>query len=250
MLKTSLIIGNGEIGSSLAEVLGKKYPVWIFDRRLHKIVSRGTMPDSFDVMHVCIPPIPNYKQVIQFYKDQYKPRFTVIHSSFPIGTARELGAFVSPVRGVHPNIAKGIRTFVKYLAPKDAELTAYFRRAGIKIREVERPEDVEAIKLWDTTYYGWNIIFEKILHDWCQKHGISPEIVYRDANETYNEGYTKLGRKEVVRPILRHMEGDIGGHCVMQNLALFDSPIGDFIKKYNATFKMPQRRKSPRKRRS
>ena len=86
-------------------------------------------------MHICIPPIKGYEQIIKSYIGIFKPRYTVIHSTFAVGTAKKLKCFHSPVRGIHPNIAEGIKTFVKYLAPKNKIVADYFRKAKINIRE-------------------------------------------------------------------------------------------------------------------
>lgn len=243
----TLIIGAGETGLALAEVLRSAHTVWVIDQRLHKVkIPQGVKMGDIDVMHVCIPPSATFESTVLFYQTQYKPRHTVIHASVPIGTSRRLGAFHSPIRGVHPKLAEGIRTFVKYLAPRDPWLTAYFEKAGIHVKQVDKPETTEALKLWDTTYYGWNIIFQKLLHRWCKEKGMDFETIYRDGNDSYNVGYAMLGRPEVIRPVLRYMEGSIGGHCVMENLELFDSPIGEFIKLHNEGFKMSKVSKAAR----
>lgn len=243
----TLVIGNGETGAALAEVLRAAHRVWVIDRRLHKLSGEKGEMKEIDVMHVCIPPSSSFEATVRFYQEQYKPKYTVIHASVPIGTSRRLGAFHSPIRGVHPKLAAGIRTFTKYLAPIDGWLATYFESAGVHVKQVEKPETTEALKLWDTTYYGWNIVFQKLLHEWCKEHGVDFDTIYTEGNTSYNEGYRKLGRPEVVRPVLRHMEGGIGGHCVMENLELFKSPIGEFIKQQNDRFKVQTMQKAARK---
>ena len=56
-------------------------------------------------------------------------------------------------------------------------------------------------------------------------------------NDTYNNGYKKLGKPNVMRPNLFPPDNNkIGGHCVIPNTQLlkniFDSSAFDFILKY------------------
>lgn len=192
-----------------------------------------------EILHICYPYFSDFVKVTQEYIKKYKPKYTVIHSTIPVGITRECGenVFHSPVRGIHPDLEEGMRTFVKYLAPPSKELKEYFNKAGIKIMEVEKPEITEALKIWSTTAYGWNIVFEKELYKWCERHNLDFNIIYVDATKTYNEGYSKLGMKNVVRPILREMKGKIGGHCIMPNCELLkDSEIAKIIIKLNKKY--------------
>jgi hypothetical protein len=75
----------------------------------------------------------------------------------------------------------------------------------------------EAIKLWDTTQYGWQIVLAKEISKWCKLHGLNFDDVYREPNINYNDGYKSLDMDYVVRPWLKDMPGPIGGHCVIPN---------------------------------
>ena len=85
------------------------------------------------------------------------------------------------------------------------------------------------MKLWDTTYYGWNIVFEKAVKSYCDEHGLDFKVVYTWANEGYNKGYAKLGISNVQRPVLKDYPGKIGGHCVIPNATLLGGDVADFI---------------------
>jgi UDP-N-acetyl-D-mannosaminuronate dehydrogenase len=127
----------------------------------------------------------------------------------------------SPIRGVHPHLAKGIKTFVKYFGGKKAkEAAKVFERLGVKTKVFKDARTTEAIKLWDTSQYGRLIMLEKEIHQWCKENKIDFDAVYTQANKDYNTGYVALGRPEVVRPYLKHMPGPIGGHCVTPNSKL------------------------------
>lgn len=225
----SLIIGKGEVGQALHQVLSKKFDVMIIDKEPEQTDS------MIDIMHICFPYSEKFVDIVHKYQKQYQPKFTVIHSTVPVGTSAQCGAYHSPIRGVHPNLAEGIETFVKYLGPANFALKEYFAMAGITVQLVKEAKTAEAIKLWDTTYYGWNIVFQKELHKWCEANNADFDMIYTDANNTYNKGYTELGMPYVVRPVLKYMDGKIGGHCVMPNVELFDSPVCKFIKEVNKT---------------
>ena len=204
-IKKTLIIGRGQIGIALERVLSTSHHTWLKDKEQLDLTD-------VEFLHICYPYSERFVEITKDYIKKYKPKYTIIHSTVPIGTSTKCGAYHSPIRGIHPFLEEGIRTFVKYLAPPNQELKEYFNRAGIKIMEVEKPEITEALKIWSTTAYGWNIILEKEIYKWCQKHNLDFNIIYNEATKTYNEGYSKLGMKNVVRPILKEYPGKIGGH--------------------------------------
>lgn len=225
----TLIIGKGEIGNALFKILDSHYDTYIRDRE--NLDIRG-----IEVLHICFPYSDKFVEMVQYYQSQYNPKFTVIHSTVPIGTTTKLYAYHSPVRGVHPNLKEGIKTFVKYLAPNSEELKQYFNRAGIKIVMVDKPENTEAQKLWETTQYAWFIVLEKEIYKWCQENNLDFNIIYTEANKTYNEGYFKLGMKNVIRPILKQANGKIGGHCIIPNCELLESEVAKIILKMNQQY--------------
>lgn len=223
-----LVIGMGQVGQALREVLEAEYEVTGIDKETQ---AHGV----FDVLHICYP----YNK--DFYVDTWEYIFryiaggalVIIHSSVPVGTCKQFRAVHSPIRGVHPHLAKGIRTFVKFFGGELAQASRaalVFAKLGVPTHVVEDARNTEAMKLWDTTYYGWNIVFEKAVHEFCVKHGLNFDVVYTKANETYNSGYKKLGLGHVQRPVLEHRSGPIGGHCVIPNaLLLGDEPVAKSI---------------------
>ena len=70
----------------------------------------------------------------------------------------------------------------------------------------------------------------------CDKFGVSFEDVYTRANKDYNEAYTKLGMSNVVRPVLKYMDGEIGGHCVIPNTKLLNDWLTNTLKNRNALY--------------
>jgi len=227
---TSLIIGFGEIGQSLYEVLKNHYFLEVSDIT----IKSEPLSRDVDVMHICFPFSEDPKKFIGWvkqYQKKYNPKYTVIHSTVPLGITRKCNAFFSPCRGIHPFLEKSLTTFVKYLAPKNNYLKKYFEKAGIKIELVAKPKTLEAMKLYCTTIYGLNIIAEKEIYNFCKKHGLDYKIVYEDCNRTYNDGYEKLGFPQFKKYLLKHYTGKIGGHCIVPNCKLLNTPVANFILK-------------------
>lgn len=215
-----VIVGYGEVGQGLHEAMngyGNFDDIFLISDPARGYVYDRT--EKVDVVHICIPPIEEFDSVVNHWK-KYSD-LVIVHSSVAVGTCDRLGVVHSPIRGVHPNMAEGIRTFVKYFGGKDAGKAAtIFDNLGIQVRVFAKARTTEALKLWDTTQYGFQIILEKEIHRWCKENDVDFNAVYTMANKDYNEGYRKLGRPEVVRPYLKHYPGLIGGHCVVPNAKL------------------------------
>ncbi len=112
----------------------------------------------------------------------------------------------------------------------------HLERMGIVVEDGGGSRDTEMAKIMSTTYYGWNIIFEKEMKKLCDREGLDFEKVYSDWNETYNEGYRKLGMGHVVRPVLEDMPGKIGGHCITPNCKLIDTFLTRTILERNEAY--------------
>jgi predicted dinucleotide-binding enzyme len=224
---SSLIIGFGEIGKSLYSVLKEKYDVRSID------YGQSTEKISVDVMHICFPYTKEFVREVKRYKKLYKPKYVVIHSTVPMKTAKRCKAYYSPVRGIHPHLEQSLKTFVKYLAPRSEYLVKYFNEVGIAVEEHDSQESLEVMKLYCTTLYGLNIIAEKEIHNFCKKHNLDFDMVYTKSNQTYNEGYEKLGFPQYMRYNLKHVDGKIGGHCVIPNCKLLKTSMAKYILREN-----------------
>lgn len=236
-----LVVGNGEVGSSLARVL--KCPT----------VDVGEQIDE-EVMflHICFPYGKGFENSVQKYQKHYKPDATVIHSTVPIGTSKKLGAIHSPIRGVHPNLEQGIRTFTKYIS-YDFEYTPFNNDLLLELANefprtllIYGTKNTEAGKLLSTTYYAWNIMFEKWVKEYCDKHNLNFDIVYSHFNRSYNHGYEDLDMKHVVRPVIKHVDGPIGGHCQIPNAQILkDFEPAKIIVKKNDEIRKKQTKETP-----
>lgn len=228
----SLIIGMGQVGTSLAKVLIDHEPKF-----LDKSDTRGEFiqPGSlFDIIHICIPYSENFIEEVGRYQEEYKPKFTIIHSTVPIGTSRKLNAIHSPIVGIHPHLAESIKTFTKFLAGEQAsEVANYFRRAGCKVYLFDKPETTEIAKLSQTTFYAMTIEYVKNLKRECDKLGLSFSEVYTIPAMDYNRGYEELGLPEIKIPVLNPIMKKQGGHCTIPNCGLWETDFTKFIEAQN-----------------
>lgn len=226
------ILGYGEIGSSIGRIVEEKHEVTAQDPRLGKKFDK-----KFDVMHVCVPFIDKFMDIVAGAIKEHKPKLTIIESTVQVGTTRKIAEATkasvvhSPCRGVHPNLTEGIKTFVKFVGAtnkEDAKAAAeHYASLGIKAEVCDSPEDTELGKIMSTTYYMANIVFCKEVARLCKEKGLNFDHVYTKFNNTYNEGYVKLGMPHVVRPVLKAMPGKVGGHCLRPNVELLNKYAED-----------------------
>jgi len=222
----TIVIGAGEIGTSLCNVLKKQYQVTLVDKN-------PLIKGRFEVMHVCFPFSETFIEDVKQYQVKFNPKFTVIHSTVPVGTSRACYAWHSPVVGIHPNIEKSLITFTKFLGGENnAELINYFRRADVKVYPVDKPETTELMKVLCTSYYGLCVEYTKEVKELCKKYNV-PFEVWTLWNNNYNEGYTKIGQEQFVRPNLIPVQGKIGGHCILPNLEFLESRFALLLKGLN-----------------
>ena len=230
-----LVIGQGEIGTSLYNVLAETYTDTVFIRDYENIET----PDPA-VLHICYPYNESFIPNTRSYIERYKPELVIIHATVAPGTTRAVSeeAVHSPVRGVHPNLEEGLRTFIKYCGGASAGQAAeLLEAAGMQARVFDAPETTEVMKILSTTYYGWNILFQKEAKRICDEFGLDFDEVYTEPNKDYNRGYSELGMDHVVRPVLKNVPGPIGGHCVIQNCDLMESWLTDTLRRRNQDYK-------------
>ncbi len=226
----SIIIGNGEIGKSLCEVLKPHYLVTVKDRE--HIFGAMTI-GCFEIMHICIPWSDKFIEIVKQYQLEFKPKYTIIHSTVPVGTSRKLNAIHSPVLGIHPNLALSIKTFQKMIGGEQAsEVADYFRRCGMKVYLFDKQETTELMKILDTTFYGVCLEYTKDVKRECDKAEV-PFEAWSIWTANYNKGYKELDCPEFTRPNLVPIMKKLGGHCVLQNCELHETLFTKLIKKLN-----------------
>ena len=221
------IVGHGQVGQAVAKLYFETDTTesWFsFDKILIYDPYQGMMDDisDVDILNVCIPYTKDFVSIV---KDLPTPNwYTVIHSTVPVGTTEKFGhKFLhSPVRGVHPNLYEGLKTFVKFIGGDEQLAEAYsghLKTLGIETHICKDAKTTELSKLADTTYYGLCIAFTSDMKKLCDEYDLDFMEVMTKYNNTYNEGYKKLGKPNVVRPVL-YPTDKIGGHCVIPNAKL------------------------------
>lgn len=219
-----LVVGAGEVGAALAKVLFDAGDVAVRD------LAPSGLDGPFDVLHICFPWSPWFAAQVAGYQSEHGAGLVIVHSTVPVGTCDPRGWVHSPVRGRHPHLVDGLRTFVKHAGgTRAAEAAKLFVAAGMTVAEHPRAAETEAGKLWELTQLGLQVKICQAIHDWCAEHGLDADVVYDDFADTYNAGYAELGEGQFVRPVLEHIPGPIGGHCVRPNAALLDHPLAAWV---------------------
>lgn len=218
------ILGYGEVGQAVAKFYGSASSPQVKIKDL----NRDDGLEGTNILHVCVPWGSNFIKIVEKEIKEIKPKLTIVHSTVAPGTIKKLSekfrdrVVHSPVRGVHPNLYEGIKTFVKYIGAdsKRAGLLVkkHFEGLGIKTKVFSPSITTELGKILDTTYYGVVIAWHGEMKKICDRFDVDFEKAVTDFNKTYNQGYSKLGMKNVIRPVLYPPKNDIiGGHCIIEN---------------------------------
>lgn len=221
--KQVVVVGLGEVGRPLLELVGKHYLAVGVD-----ITSPQGRIDSVGVLHVSYPfGIKDFVGETARYIERFKPALTIINSTVAVGTTRAIaertGAAVvnSPVRGKHARMLEDLRHYVKFIGPMDPgtgrAAAAHFQSLGLNTKVLSSPEATELAKLTETTYFGLLIAWAQEAERYCDRF-----------NEDYNEVASFWEEIKYLPPVT-YFPGIIGGHCVMPNIEIlskFDhSPI-------------------------
>jgi UDP-N-acetyl-D-mannosaminuronate dehydrogenase len=213
MDSTVVIVGLGEVGKPLLEIMKSRYQVFGVDINLPASISRC------DVMHICFPfQSGEFAREVVEYIDQYRPVLTVINSTVAPGTTRSIAAksgtavVHSPVRGKHSRMQQEMLHYVKFVGALDQRsgqlAVEHFEQIGMKTKLLTSPEASEIAKLTETTYFGVMIAWAQEVERYCMKLGAK----YDEVVSFYDE--IKFF------PPVKYFPGVIGGHCVMPNIAI------------------------------
>jgi len=213
------ILGYGEIGQAIAK---------FYKKPSIKDLDRNDGLKGIKILHICIPYDKNFVKTISKEIKKIKPKLVIIHSTIAPGTIKEIIEGTknkmivhSPIRGVHPRLYQGIKTFVKYIGAENKKAgemaKKHLNSLGIKTEAFYPAKTTELGKLFDTTYYALCVAWHGEMKEICDKEKVNFEKVATDFNKTYNEGYKKLKMNHVVRPVLKPPEKFIGGHCLIPN---------------------------------
>jgi len=237
------IIGFGEVGSAIKRLMESQYTVTTRDINFDELKS------PIDYLHICIPYNQKFEDIVVKAIEELQPRLTIIHSTVKPGTTKQIykkskaPIVHSPFMGVHPIKPNGqfihgqghdlfdyFKRFPKMIGPVTSESAQvaqdHFESVGLETKTFDTSDETEMGKILSTTYYGWNIIFEKWVHSICQQNELNFDQVYTQYNTIYNNGY-KQTLPGVVRPVLKHHQGEIGGHCVIPNASIIQDWLQD-----------------------
>lgn len=209
-----VVVGLGEVGRPLLELLSKHYNVIGVD-----ITPPSGPIGKVDVLHICFPfEIKDFVGETARYIDLFKPTLTIVNSTVAIGTTRAIaqrtGAAVanSPVRGKHARMLEELGKYTKFVGGIDlasGQLAAeHFAGAGLKTRVLSTPEASELAKLTETTYFGLLIAWAQEIERYADQAGVSYEEIV-----SFHEEIAFF-------PAVKYFPGIIGGHCVMPNIEI------------------------------
>jgi 3-hydroxyisobutyrate dehydrogenase-like beta-hydroxyacid dehydrogenase len=233
------IFGYGEIGKSIGKCLENKgFPF------AYKDLKGSNGSEFCDILHVCIPYSDSFVREVYLEAVNSRAKIVIIHSTVAPTTTREIyynlnffdgkvthriEVVHSPVIGVHPNLFEGLMTFKKWIGYDypSPDAIAHLCELGMQVYPVEGSTVTEFLKLLCTTYYGKCIAFTWDAKKLLKENGIDFSL-FTEWNENYNQGYEKMGMKNVVRPILKAEDEKIGGHCVVPNAEILKK-IGLFV---------------------
>lgn len=243
--KTAIIVGMGEIGNAVLKVLEPEHTDGqVFCTDISQPIGDSVL-HKFKFMHICFPFKDGFLLEVQNYIEQYDPDIVCIHSTVAVGTTERLMCMNPniiyahcPVMGRHDKIADAMTTFRRFVGCHNGSVVSQIAH-HLKCQAVwmRQPRDTELGKLLDTAYLGWCVAFEKQAKAMAEKHGCNHTNTYRRFNNVYNEGYSAMEEEQFIRPVLDHVPGPIGGHCVIPNAKLLGGMIGEFLLQYNDKLK-------------
>jgi len=239
-----IIIGTGEIGRPLYELLSGVYKTLPVDK-IH-FPKNLDIKATCDNLHICIPgEVDGFQNVVLESIIKYgEPEFVFIHSTLLPGTTDKLNedcclkynlkSYIinSPVHGKHQNnqMKKDMLKYRKYLGLPNAmnksteranKVIDHFERIGFAdVKIVWGPKNTEWMKILSTTIFGLQIAFAQEVERICDQFNLN----YDEVTDFFPIQQDTRG---AIYP------GFIGGHCVMPNIKiikqLHDSELLDWI---------------------
>lgn len=235
------VLGIGEVGKAISQIFSEKFTVLGKDLNFDELKNSKVY-----ALHICLPYSDKFENLVVSQIKKNRPELVVIHSTVMPGSSEKIfkktktPTVHSPVMGTHPNLKDDIKNFTKIIGPtnkKSASLAKnHFAQVAIKTQIFNSSLESELGKLLDTSYYAWNILFNKLAWAVCKTAKVDFENVYFQFNKIYNDGYKK-SRPNVIRPILNYQPGPIGGHCLIPNAQFLGkstkSPVAKIVIELN-----------------
>jgi len=213
MKVNSIIAGLGEVGGALKKVLEEHYEVVGIDVN----TKREDYPDSCENLNVCIPYSGDFIGICNKYISLFSPQLTIVHSSVPIGTTKQLKGNVvhSPVRGRHPNIYEDLKRYVKFVGYNDDLSFAYATQYLNIFKTVftKGTDTTEFLKIVSLAKYMAYLGIADEINEMAKIVDVDYEDVKlwdKTQNDQIQHSYD-----DMQLPILNPPKGRPGGHCVM-----------------------------------
>lgn len=262
---TAVVIGLGEIGKPILQLLSEAYDDKIHDNRIRgRDVEEpnwrfGGIPlkdPTFTFMHICFPESTTFLNEVATYVSMYSPENLIIHSTLSPGMTDKIGEylwdtdglpgiFYSPVRGnTRDGMIWGLKTYTKFFAPyrmtylmaKDliSFTKDHLEKAGMNVQVINSAISLEYGKLFNLAYYAACISFFQGLERIVEAKSLNYDVIKQFISSTEEESEGK-----VPRPL--YYGGYIGGHCVIQgvekilaqnNMPLLEAILESNIKRY------------------
>jgi len=213
-----LIVGYGEVGKPLFEIVRGVYPTtdWL------DIDERRVMSDP-EIMHLTYPETTpdSFVEASARYVKRFDPSLVLIETTVSPGTTMKLYRRLdqkpmlchSPVRGnLDEGMKKGILQYTKFIGGvnEDSSRAAqtYYESLGLKTCVCSSPAETELGKLFETTYRGIMMAWFQDILRICTQFNANYDQVVEFIGSTEREG-------KQPRPVFH--PGVIGGHCIIPN---------------------------------
>lgn len=234
-LKSTVIIGMGEVGKALYEVLSPHYDIRCQDK------GKIDVPSKCDILHICLRCDDQFETVVRDYIKRTNPEVVNVCTTVPPGTTERLCGEIgvhSTTRGIHPNLAEGLRKVTKHIGgPQSKAVAAYFEAAGITCETDLAAKTTELAHILNNVAYGVNLMLADQLQAVCRQYGVDYYRAVMRYTETNNNGYIALDQPTKVRMILTPPNALIGGHCVTHSAELLPKekrpPLIEMLANYN-----------------
>jgi UDP-N-acetyl-D-mannosaminuronate dehydrogenase len=236
-MKNVLVIGLGEVGMALYEIIKEsgQYNAFGLDLKIKTKQVSGRI----GILHICIPYSKFFVKLIADYVKFFEPDLLIINSTVSPSTTNKIASrcsclvAFSPVFATHSSresFKADIRRLGKFVGgtTEEASIEAakHFVKIGVPVKINSNPLIAEISKLYCTTYYGVLIALAQDFHRLSRKYNVNfAEVV---DNIGYLHG--KALNKPPAYPDV------IGGHCVMPNIdVLLDVQDSDLLKAIKAS---------------
>lgn len=228
-----LVIGRGEIGSPIFDLISKYYCTKSYD-----LLDGDPVKEKYDVIHICFPYSTKFENAVLEYAKLFEPSLILIESTVAPGTTRNIDHALkktlgipllvhSPVRGRTADTFQwAFLAYTKYIGPISEEAgkvaKEYYESMGLKTRVCETPEDTEWAKILNTSYWGIILAWYQEVERICTGFNLDSLTIISFFGSTQAESAGKIPR-----PVI--WTGTIGGHCIIPNARLL-------LSKYDSNF--------------